>query len=215
MNTASGHSGSESCTYCSPGQIGVINGSSALCVNCAAGYYSSTSGFKQTVGFDALAPNTTCDNCPAGQGSQLGASTCTACVAGKYSIGNGPCLACPSGKFSRDEFSQCVDGTSCPANSYCSGVSGAILSCPSGTVSNIGSVSHKACTPVIHTILVTTPSISVSWSKLSNVSYSIYQVETKVTSSNWTVVNVTSTNFTLNPLNHSTPVQVHHHPCTQ
>ena len=112
MNTASGHSGSGSCTYCSPGQIGVINGSSALCVNCAAGYYSSTSGFKQTVGFDALTPNTTCDNCPAGQGSQLGASTCTACVAGKYSIGNGPCQACPKGSFSSGAAQSC---TSCDA----------------------------------------------------------------------------------------------------
>ena len=185
----------------------MTNGSTALCVNCAAGYYSDSSGFYRS---NAYASNATCINCPAGRGSEPGAINCTACAAGEYSTGDGPCLSCPSSKFSKEESSQCIALSSCPANSYCSGAS--IVSCPSGTVSSIGSSSNVACTPVLHATSSDDSSVSVGWSQLSGVD--MYQVATKVAAGTWTATNVTSTSttFTLNSVAQNTLVQVSHHP---
>jgi len=97
-----------SCTACSPGRIGIGQGSGS-CVTCGPGRFMSSTGLSFDQRWSAwMVP---CDPCPKGKYSGRAAvSKCENCTAGKWSSSIGrsfssTCVNCPKGRWN-DQDSQ-------------------------------------------------------------------------------------------------------------
>jgi len=100
------------CTDSSVSALAIVGGPAAsicyVCGLCNPGKYST----KNDNGFN-------CYDCPSGKTSNLGASTCNNCAAGKHATapGSAQCNICGLGKYS-DTGGVVVDCTACPENTF-------------------------------------------------------------------------------------------------
>jgi hypothetical protein len=101
-----GTSGVPTCELCPAGQQSPAD--SAVCTDCAAGYYAPEAGTGTCsacpAGTSGGLAAVSCTECPAGEESTAHSSSCTACVAGYYraetgDAANALCVKCPSGLF--------------------------------------------------------------------------------------------------------------------
>ena len=98
---------SGTCGTC-PGGTYILVTSTGSCTLCAAG--------KKGDGSIGNILESSCLNCPDGQGSSAGATSCTQCAAGTKAISGQPCTICPTGFMSAAGASTC---TNCPAGYHC------------------------------------------------------------------------------------------------
>lgn len=138
------------------------------CINCPAGYYSSTAGSTACTNcpvgtYSTIAGGaSSCTNCPKGTYSTQEAaafpSTCINCIAGTYSTTEGAasamtCINCPAGTYSSTSgaasSSTCIN---CPKGTYSTQVaaifSSTCINCPSGTTSGTGATTCDAIIPI-------------------------------------------------------------------
>ena len=144
------------CVACAAGTYSATSGQSA-CLPCTSGTYLDTQGKTACLacwsgGFGYGNTATACGACPAGKyGANTGVSGCTACTAGKFSTGNGVtssanCSLCGAGQYTlTGGFSTC---SLCGAGTYSTAIganaSDACKPCPSGFYSLAQGVT--ACT---------------------------------------------------------------------
>ncbi|XP_019614331.1 PREDICTED: uncharacterized protein LOC109462237 [Branchiostoma belcheri] len=98
------------------------NDNRTMCVPCAAGEFSNSSGAascqKCPAGkYSSRAGSNSCEDCPVGTySSRAGSKSCEDCPAGKYRAGSNNCEDCPVGTYnSRAGSNSCED---CPVGTY-------------------------------------------------------------------------------------------------
>eukprot|EP01047_Picozoa_sp_COSAG01_P013211 COSAG01_NODE_614_length_14830_cov_87.820572_14_plen_1089_part_00 len=89
--------GASRCMPCAAGYIAVNH----ICVSCSPGRFSGGSAYGS-------ATDNTCEDCPAGQSSRLGAGSCEVCAAGLFEKQH-LCVTCTVGNFSKKASTLCSD----------------------------------------------------------------------------------------------------------
>lgn len=135
-----------SCADCTPGTFTVSEEGSNTCTVCAPGSFQTEAGQSECHLCDAgkFSPQSestenACQDCEAGYFSGEGASSCTICPAGSYSVlkGSSECTTCPTGKFlitpgasSADACQSCAEEsyTANPGTAQCMYCNGTLLS---------------------------------------------------------------------------------------
>jgi len=142
--------GASTCTNCAAGTYSSAGAST--CTNCAAGTYSSAGATSctncATGQFQASSGQSSCGSCAGGKYQNLnGQTSCKLCGAGKYHNNNGQtagssCTNCVAGKYSSAGATSC---TNCAAGTYSSAAAATCTNCAAGTYSSAGATSCIWC----------------------------------------------------------------------
>ena len=156
-----GQDAAEDCTNCMRGKfLGIAGAASDVCSACVAGTYTQNLGastctqcaagrFSHVVGAHNE-NHDPCNECPPGQHSSTGSTTCAICEAGTYSLywGASTCTQCSPGKYEMYSGSSqpCLD---CNPGQYSSRAGASnCTNCEVGKFSpQIGAASESTCVP--------------------------------------------------------------------